>query len=59
MAIDASYVFTGDHLIVTGFGPKQDYRIDTLTADALDVTGVIEAGSLKLENSTLLKRVAP
>lgn len=56
MAIDAAYLFTGDRLVVTGFGPKQDYRIDRLTDDALEVTGVIEVGTLKLENTTVLAK---
>lgn len=55
-AIDARYMYTGDRVIVSGFGPVQDYRVDRLDAGELRLTSVIEAGSLRIENTTVLNR---
>jgi hypothetical protein len=50
------YIFTGDKLIVTGFGPKQDYGIVKLTDQDLEVVAKISAGSVRIENTTVLTR---
>jgi hypothetical protein len=42
--------------LVSGFGPVQDYRVDRLDGSELRVTSVIEAGSLRIENTTVLDR---
>ena len=55
-SIDARYTYTGDRLVVSGFGPVQDYRVDRLDDSELRVTSVIEAGSLRIENTTVLDR---
>lgn len=55
-AIDARYMYTGDRLIISGFGPVQEYRVDRQTPTELHLTSVIEAGSVRLENTTVLDR---
>jgi hypothetical protein len=55
-AIDARYTYTGDRVIISGFGPVQDYRVDRLEGGELHLTSVIEAGSVRIENTTVLNR---
>jgi hypothetical protein len=57
MKIDLRYVYTGDRLILTGLGPKQDYRVVELTDRRLEVTVRIEAGTTLIENTTVLKKL--
>lgn len=57
MTINARYIYTGEALIVSGFGPKQTYSIARLTDTELEVVATIAAGSLRLENTTLLRRL--
>ena len=54
--MDLRYTYTGDRLVITGMGPAQDYRVDSVSEAELRVTAVIEAGSLRLENTTVLER---
>lgn len=55
-AIDARYTYTGDRVIISGFGPVQDYRVDRLDEAELHLTSVIGAGSVRIENTTVLHR---
>jgi len=55
-AIEAHYTYTGERLLVSGFGPVQDYHVDRLTDTELQVTWTLDAASLKIENTTMLER---
>ncbi|MBX3248666.1 MAG: hypothetical protein KF901_15930 [Myxococcales bacterium] len=55
-ALNLGYVYTGDRLVVTGMGPAQEYRVDGVSDTELRLTTLIEAGSLRLENTTVLDR---
>jgi hypothetical protein len=57
MTINARYIYTGEALIISGLGPKQTYTIARLTASELEVVATIAAGSLRIENTTVLKRL--
>lgn len=57
MKIDGAYVYTGEKLIITGLGPKQTYTVDALSETELKVTARIEAGSVLIENTTVLERI--
>ena len=56
-SIDMRYTYTGNDIVVTGLGPRQDYHVDRLTATELRVTTVIVATpSFRMENTTVLDR---
>lgn len=56
MQIDGRYVYTGKTLVISALGPKATYTVDALTQSELRVTGTIEAGTVKLENTIVLDR---
>jgi len=56
MSISMKYIYTGDKLIMTGMGPKQEYDVVRLTDSELEVRAVISAGATRIENTTLLRR---
>jgi hypothetical protein len=57
MTINARYIYTGAALIISGLGPKQTYTIARHTDSELEVVATIAAGSLRIENTTVLKRL--
>lgn len=57
MTINARYIYTGAALIISGLGPKQTYTIARLTDSDLEVVATIAAGSLRIENTTVLRRL--
>lgn len=56
MKMEMRYVYTGERLIITGLGPKLDYKVVKLTDDRLEIQSRIEAGTTVIENTTVLKR---
>ena len=56
MKMEMRYVYTGDRLIITGLGPKLDYKVVKLTKDRLEIQSRIEAGTTVIENTTVFMR---
>jgi hypothetical protein len=58
MTIRGRYVYTGDALHVSAIGPTTRYAIGKQTATELEVTSTIAAGSVRIVNTTALRRAS-
>ncbi len=56
MKIDGRYVYTGKTIIISALGPKATYDVEKLEGDELRVVTKIEAGTLRIANTTVLDR---
>lgn len=56
MKIDGSYVYTGKTIIISALGPTATYEVEKLEGDELRVVTKIEAGTLRIANTTVLDR---
>ena len=56
--IEGRYTYTGESIVISALGPTQEYRVDRLDESELHVTAVIEAGALRIENTTVLDRAS-
>lgn len=58
MTIRGRYVYTGDALHVSAVGPTMRYAIGKQSATELEVTSTIAAGSVRIVNTTVLRRAS-
>jgi hypothetical protein len=57
MQISATYVYTGDKLVISGMGPVLEYRVTKLTDTDLEVVDHMDVSeSLVFDNTTVFRR---